>query len=167
MHAQWEDNSGPEVGCPLDEAPALSPAVAEVVAYWQSIRPAPDLLPGRQHFDPLDLAKVMRRVWLLDCVSDGAATTPRFRCRLYGTELVEAFGYDLTGKFLDEADVGFTGSAAEADFLAVHRSGQGFWWRGPVAMKKLREVAGVEVVMLPLAADGRAVDKILCYVDIL
>jgi hypothetical protein len=29
--------------------------LARLYAYWRAIRPAPDALPGRRHFDPVDV----------------------------------------------------------------------------------------------------------------
>jgi hypothetical protein len=159
---------GEEAGRPLEDAPELCPTAAQAVAYWNGIRPAPDLLPGRRHFDPLDIHKLMPHVWLIDVLRDpdDAAAPLRFRCRLYGTGLVTAFGQDLTGRDLEEPDIGFAGSAAEADFRRIAAEGIGLWWRGPIAMRKRRHVSAVEVVMLPMAADGRTVDLVFCAVEV-
>ncbi|MCR9221807.1 MAG: PAS domain-containing protein [Alphaproteobacteria bacterium] len=156
-----------EAGALLGPETPLCAAARRIVSLWESLRPAPDLLPGRRHFDPVTVPGLLPGIWLLERVDPpaGAASdaAPRLRCRLYAAGLAERFGRDLTGRMLDEADVGFEGSAAERDFQAILADGRPRWWRGPVAMQTPRTPAAVEVVMLPLAADGRRVDMILCY----
>jgi len=172
---------GTSRGVPLPDAPAIRPRLAQAVAYWEGIRPAPDRLPGRRHFDPLDIHRLMPHVWLADVVrttdategglEDGAQVgahgeTLRFRCRLYGTELCQSFGIDLTGRWLDEPDIGFAGSDAERDFVDIVRTGRPLWWRGAVAMRRNRAVSGVEVVMLPMASDGETVDLLFMCAEV-
>ncbi len=41
-------------------------------AYWNAIRPAPDVLPGRQHFDPA--------IYRLSCPISGCSTSTAIRC---------------------------------------------------------------------------------------
>jgi len=45
---------------------ALHPKIARAFAYWRSIHPAPGVLPGRQHLDPMAIPDVLPGVWLLD-----------------------------------------------------------------------------------------------------
>jgi hypothetical protein len=98
--------------------------------------------------------------------ADGQTRTPegpRYRCRLYGSGLVAAFGRDLTGRLLDEVEPAFEASDAARDFRAVVEERTPRWWRGPVSMRTPRTTDGVEVLMAPLAADGVHVDMILCF----
>ena len=144
-------------GVPLIDARIVDSSVASMVDYWRDIHPAPDRLPGRKHFDPMSVPKLLAKTWLVEI----QRCPMRFRCRVYGTMLASFTGRDLTGRHLDDPVLGFVGSAAEADFMAVAMDGIGRWWRGPIAMSTPRCVPGVEVVMLPLASDGRTVDMIL------
>lgn len=148
-----------ELGKILTDPSVLVERSREMVAYWRALHPAADRLPGRAHFDPADIPALLPHVWLVDHVGD----PPRFRCRVYGTGLVDAFGVEITGKFLDEAGIDFVGSTAEQDFLAILGDGRPRWWRGPVALATRRHISTIETVMLPLAADGRRVDMILCH----
>ena len=55
-------------------------------------------MPPRSAIRPDEIVKQLPSVALLDVVGD----PPRFRFRLFGTQLVAAYGQDLTGKFVDE-----------------------------------------------------------------
>src|SRR5579863_3722015 len=93
---------GPEQ--PSDAAPLAQwyPKTRKLLEYWHSMRPAPGLLPGRQHFDPLDIPGLMPNIFMLDRFPDSG----RLRYRLVGTRVVEAMLRDLTGKWYDEAHPG-------------------------------------------------------------
>src|SRR5579871_2890427 len=85
---------------PLDD---WHPKVRRLFVYWHSLRPAPDVLPGRQHFDPLAIVDIMPWVWMLDREE---GPPERLRYRLLGTRMVEAMRRDLTGQRYDEAHFG-------------------------------------------------------------
>ena len=150
-------------GVPLDQAEITDVSVAAMVAYWQGIHPASGDLPGRRHLDPISIPKLLANTWLIDVRRDPL----RFRCRLFGTAMVTATGLDLTGRYLDDPRVGFAGSAAEVDFTAIAADGVARWWRGPASLTTVRHLVGLEVVMLPLAEDGKTVDVILNYTKFL
>src|SRR5690348_8213244 len=38
----------------------------ELYEYWRSRHPAEGVLPGRQHFDPVDVPKLLPWIWLVD-----------------------------------------------------------------------------------------------------
>src|SRR3546814_1338569 len=80
--------------------------------YWQSIRPNDLALPGRRHFDPLDIPELLPNIWMLDVKRDPL----RFRFRLIGTEIVRFTGRDSTGQWLDEVYPGY----AESDAFRWH-----------------------------------------------
>lgn len=84
-----------ELSAPAEELlnRSLHPKIRGLTEYWVSIRP-PGLLPGRQHFEPLDVPALLPNLWLVDVIR-GAA--PRFRYRLVGTNIARAFDGDPTG----------------------------------------------------------------------
>src|SRR3546814_3761584 len=71
--------------------------------YWQSIRPNDLALPGRRHFDPLDIPELLPNIWMLDVKRDPL----RFRFRLIGIDIVRFTGRDSTGQWLDEVYPGY------------------------------------------------------------
>ena len=68
-----------------------------VYDYWQGKRGA-RAMPGRADVDPGELRSVLPYLMLTDVLDGGH----RFRYRLFGTAVAEAFGMDPTGRFVDE-----------------------------------------------------------------
>jgi hypothetical protein len=135
------------------------PLLAKFFEYWLSIRPSASLLPGRQHFDPLDIPDVMSRIWLLDVDrSDGA---PRFRYRLVGTKEVETLQREVTGMWMEDVHPRLKEKPALLDrYVFMAERGVPTYRKGFINFSHKREHERVENVMVPLARDGRAVDMI-------
>src|SRR5260370_41126453 len=72
--------------------------LARFFDYWLSIKPAGGL-PGRQHFDPLDIPHLMPRVWMLDVLREPL----RYRYRLARTKAVGTLGRQGHGRTVEEA----------------------------------------------------------------
>jgi hypothetical protein len=71
---------------------AVPPALAQIEAYWQSLRPAPDQLPRRADFDPRGVADLLHATMLLERIASG-----QVRIRLAGMSLCDLMGMDLRG----------------------------------------------------------------------
>lgn len=143
------------------------PALAKFFAYWLSIRPSAALLPGRQHFDPLHIADLMPRVWLLDVVRDDGRL--RFRYRLAGTKEVQTLEREVTGEWLDDVHPRLKANPALLErYRFIVEQGQPTYRKGFINFTHKREHVRVENCMVPLARDGRAVDIIAaCSVSFL
>ncbi len=100
--------------------------VSSLYEYWLSIRPTPERLPGRRHLDPLSIPQLLPNLFLLDCVGGPV----RYRYRLIGTRVVQFYGADYTGRWLDETAVGFENSPVSAMFGTVLGDGTPVWHRG-------------------------------------
>jgi hypothetical protein len=133
-------------------------SIREMVAYWVRIHPETGL-PGRQHFDPLDIPRLLPNIRLLDVVG----RPPRFRIRLMGTQLREFFGAELTGKWLDEVFPNLEGSLTHTELLKTIEAKAPRWRRGQPALDIEKDFLDMERVYLPFARDGRTVDMILTY----
>lgn len=143
----------------IDYVPARAhPSIRELAAYWEAIRPGPDLLPGRRHFDPAAVPGILPDIALVEVVR---GATIRLRYRLQGTRQVDLTGASLTGRWVDEANSGFLGSLAERSLLRCLADRQPNWRRGPPQLQALLHYAEIERLLLPLARDGRVVDMIL------
>jgi len=138
---------------PLDS----DPRVAQLHRYWLAIRPASDRLPGRQHFDPVAIPRLLRWLWLVDIVRDPL----RFRYRLVGTEHVMAFGRDTTGEWLDEAHPTFVTSSAYPGFVAAAGGAATSHYRGRPVYFVRKDFLSIERLILPLARNGWLPDIIL------
>jgi len=107
-----------------------------------------------------EIAAWLPDIALIDVVGD----LPRFRFRFCGTKVAEAYGEDVTGKFLDEIDFGR---------LSLKRDIVGFFTKivrecCPQAVRirftKQQDERHLdyERIALPFSKDGRTVNMILC-----
>ncbi|MBP5856422.1 PAS domain-containing protein [Marivibrio halodurans] len=93
----------------IDFEPAVgqlrNPNLDTLFTYWTSLRDSRRRdgldLPAQMEFDPLEVSATLPYVMLLDVVNEGAD----FRYRVYGREIAERFGRDLTGLLLSETAV--------------------------------------------------------------
>lgn len=136
------------------------PRTTRLYHYWRSIRPRPGLLPGRQHFDPIEVPELLPGMWLLD-----VARNPfRLRYRLCGTGVVGAIGREVTGMWLDEAHpraLAATDCAARCRRLV--EDGTPSWRKAPPRLWTQGDVGMVETLLLPLARDGRTIDMLCAH----
>lgn len=134
-----------------------NPKLARFFDCWLAIKPA-EGLPGRQHFDPLDIAGILSRVWMLDVLRDPL----RYRYRLAGTKEVETLQREVTGLMFDDVHPHLRGeSEAYGRFAEIAQRGVATYRRGRVVAVHHKEHLDVENCMVPLARDGRTVDIIL------
>lgn len=125
-------------------------------AYWR--RRADGRLPSRREIDPVDIPAVLPSISLTDVVrrDDGR----RYRRRLVGTAVVETFGQDNTGRWVDEVYRGESLAQLIAAYEEVVETAR------PRIDHCTLPVAGRDYVSydrltLPLADDGRVVDVLL------
>lgn len=128
----------------------------ELLAYWLSIHPG-DRLPGRDSFDPGAVPRLLRHIVLTDVERDPY----RFKVRVLGTAVADAFGRDFTGRYMDEV---FTGHETSLSHIlrvrAVETGLPCLRPAGPGTFPGL-EIAPLEGVHLPFASDGVVVDCVL------
>jgi hypothetical protein len=146
------------VSCgPDTDRSTWNPKIGRFFEYWLSIQPT-NRLPGRQHFDPLDIAHLMSRVWILDVLR----MPLRYRYRLAGTKETETLQREVTGKMFDEVHPHLRGKGeAYGRFDQTARDGIATYRRGPVVAVHHKEHQTVENCMVPLARDGSTVDMIV------
>jgi hypothetical protein len=132
------------------------PKIREIHDYWHSIHPL-EGLPGRQHFDPVDIPSLLSNICLIEIPAEG----PDFRFRLMGTKTVDFFGRDFTGKLLVSAYRKATESQAFTDLCGAREDGRLRWWRGPASYVANREFVIIERIFLPFANDGAMVNMVL------
>ena len=71
------------------------PKIRRMIAHWESLAPGPGILPGRQHFDPIQVPDLLPHIWLID-VERGPML--RFRYRLLGTALIVGTIVEVLGR---------------------------------------------------------------------
>jgi len=129
------------------------PRLRQLYAYWNGLRRG-DAFPARRDLDPVQFRFVLGHVFLVDVERD----PPRFRYRLFGVNLARRAGYELTGKSVDEIP-----SADMRAYLARHYQAM-LAAPGPRVdrgERVLGETRRFEMLLLPLADDGKTVDMIL------
>lgn len=135
--------------------PYADAKLGRLIAYWRARR-AGDALPTHDAIDPLDLAPILPNLFLLD-VEDRS-----FRFRLVGEALNARYPGGLKDRRLDDLLSGeVLAETLEEHRLCVER-------RAPVFTRNSEESRSVQGdfqvyqrLLLPLSADGEAVDAIL------
>ena len=129
----------------------------EVYDYWVGLAVA-GRLPSRAAIDP---ARLKRRLPLGSLI-DVSAEPRRYRMRLMGTGLREAYDEDLTGRYIDELPLGSQRDywhAALNRVVAGREPAQGYSalsWKGKSHLVQAW-------LRLPLSSDGERVDMIFGY----
>lgn len=123
------------------------PEQRELFDYWRA-KAAGGAYPTRADIQPAELRSILPSLSLLDI--DGEAGAQRLRVRLAGTRLRDYYGIEITGRYLDEFDLGDQvdyWSAAYREVIHAGRPAQGvialvpwnqpnifqFWLRLPLA----------------------------------
>jgi hypothetical protein len=142
------------------EARLAHRCVKELYAYWRS-KAGPDRLPRRPDLDPLEMKSALGHLALVEVHRDPL----RFRYRLHGAGLAALDGFDMTNKWLDEHPALQARERIHSSWRRAAEQGvliHGF--RDCFADIRPRRY---EVLVLPLAGDGRTVDKLLVMQSLL
>lgn len=135
--------------------PALGfrdPRLGRILDWWQARRTDLGHLPGRQHFDPLEIPALLPNIYLVDVVPPD-----RFRWRLIGSEITAMAGRNSTGRFFDALYDPATYGNFVASFRAVVQSRRPMRSFGDFAFTA-RGYVRFEALEVPLAEDGAHVD---------
>jgi len=154
---ETRDALHPSVGRARDIL-ALEPheRIAGLVDYWLTIHPR-DRLPGRQHFEPVDIPRLLPHIVLVDVEPNEM----RFFARVAGGAVCAAFGFEITGKYLDDVVPEFRQSFGHEHRVELVTSGLPNYRKGKSSMAFRLDFAPIERVHLPLAKDGKTVDQIV------
>jgi hypothetical protein len=114
-------------------------------------------IPGRQHFDPVEVPQLLPHIWMIDVHRDPW----RFRFRLAGTAIVEFLGQEATGKWCEEVYEDFANSEAYVSMRECAETGQPRYRDGRVISRPDRTYIQAQRLHLPLATDGTTTDVIL------
>jgi len=132
--------------------PLLGPALA----YWLRKR-GPRILPCKGDIDPTEIPPaVLPHLQILDVVDDGA----RFRYRLIGTALVQAYGRDYTGTYADELVSSERARFIQSVYRAVCERKTPVFSHNRYHTARGRDLIANRIYM-PLTGDGVAVHYIL------
>jgi hypothetical protein len=128
-----------------------SPLLRRLFDHWRALAPGEGALPGPRALDPLDIPWALGAVSLVDVIGDPPDC--RFRYVLDGSLQVERYGYDMTGKFLDEFPEPETRELIRASYLEAVTA------RAPFARRRDLMLDGrhrrYEALLLPFGDGGR------------
>jgi hypothetical protein len=132
------------------------PLIQRIHAYWES-KLTGRKMPRREDIVPEELGDLLPWVMLVDVIGDPV----RFRLRLTGTGVVREYGKEVTGRYMDEIDLGSQRDTVLDDYRRAVRE------RRPVAssydyQKSDRRWITYERILLPLANDGETINMLLC-----
>lgn len=133
---------------------SADPRLHQLYAYWRKKRGS-RAMPARPDIEPTELVPLLPHLMMID-VEQG----PRFRYRLFGTAVSEAFGSDPTGKYIDEVMVG----PYKAFLLGLYNDlivSKKPVYSTSIYGGKREGQLWTQRLMLPLSSDGSAVDKVI------
>ncbi|MFC3228825.1 PAS domain-containing protein [Marinibaculum pumilum] len=139
---------------PLDLSGVSDPRLVRAFDYWDRIR-GDRRMPSRRDIQPKDIKALLPHVFLVDVLRH----PPRFRIRLAGTEVNNRFGTDLTGRFLDELDLGSRQQAILAAYAATVDAGEPSLDSEEYLRRDGRPLR-YRRLLCPLSSDGRTVDML-------
>jgi len=149
-HAAWPDPIR-EISEPTRES------LKEVYAYWLTKRGA-RIAPPRSALRSEELALFLPDIALLEAVGD----PPRFRFRLYGSRVAEAYGENPAGKFLDEIDLGSGRAGIIGHYVKVVKECRPHVARVQYTKQGDGRLLDYQRITLPLSDDGKTVNMLLC-----
>jgi hypothetical protein len=114
-------------------------------------------MPCRRDIDPIEIPrKVLPNLQVIEVIDGGA----RFRYRLVGTALVEAYGKDFTGRIADELFPDDRLNFVQGIYRTVCASKTPLFSRNKYHTPKDVELFSLRIYM-PLSDDGVSVNNIL------
>ena len=134
---------------------ALAPRIRRLRDYWES-RQRGRAVPARADIDPAEIKPLLP--YLL--IADLSANPLRVRIRLAGTEVCEAFGFNIAGRRLEELDLSGGAPFWLAQYERMMRTRAPVFGR-TVGMQGPVELFRSDWAMFPLASDGERVDQSL------
>ena len=126
-----------------------------LLEYWIE-KKADRIAPARRDIQPTEMRDFLPNVFLVDVEE----RPMRFRFRLVGTEIVELFGIDVTGRYVDELDFSDRAPAVHAYYAAVVTTREPNCHAVQFTRGNGRHLS-YERVILPLSSNNVAVDMLL------
>ena len=134
-----------------------NPQQRQLYDYWRACA-GDRALPARHDILPEDIAQLLPNVSLMEV--DGEIES--LKIRLAGTEIRDIYGFEPTGRYLFQCDLGTADHywrMAYQRLLHTGLPGHGIV-KGPMIN---RDHLILNWLRLPLSGDGRRIDMILCY----
>jgi hypothetical protein len=132
-----------------------SPELQRLYDDWDARRGNREM-PSRDDFDALELKYILGRLNLVDALHDPV----RFRYRVFGGDIAKRFGFEMTGRFVDDYCAPEYRSMVQrryADVVAARRPIAAQFGRRSIDQRQHY----CESLVLPLSRDGSTIDMLL------
>lgn len=136
--------------------PDCHPRIRALYDYWLSRRGG-RAMPARADLDPIDIPTLLPNIFLID-VAPG--DPPLLVYRVFGTGLVELFGYDFTLQEVGKGTLPEHLPELRARYGRVIAERTPFYHRTRLN-DRLNDFTDVERIILPLSADGSRVNQMI------
>ena len=134
-----------------------SALLRRLYGYWQELKNGHQV-PLSGSLDPLQIhPQILPHIMLLDVEEGGHM----FRFRLLGTEVVKAYGEEVTGQYLNRIDLGDFADDVIENYREAVRTRKPVCFEGSYDKSCGRHLTA-ERLVLPLSLDGQVVTRILC-----
>ena len=132
-----------------------TPQLGSLLGYWNRKR-GHRLFILRSELEPREIVSLLPIIFMLDVQNDPR----RYRIRLMGTEVVQRFGGEYTGRYMDELDFGEAKAQVLADYGRVADSVEPHLVFSEYTQQGRGRIQ-VERLALPMSTDGRHIDRVL------
>ena len=132
-----------------------SPFLGTLYRRWFDLRQGARW-PRREQFDPVDFAPALGTLSLMEVQRNPL----RFKYRVHGTDTARWVGYELTGKFVDDAPNKELAAKATEHFTQVVITGEPSYYRHFNHVFDGRLI-NIEALVLPLSSHGHCVDFLI------
>ncbi|HWA50742.1 MAG TPA: PAS domain-containing protein [Dongiaceae bacterium] len=138
-----------------------SEALKLLLDYWRR-KKGDRVAPARADIDPAEIKPLLPYVGMVDV----QRAPLRFRYRLVGTEISQGYGFDLTGRHLDEMDLDDHQIDITREYTRAAESGEPSCSMLEYSRKDGRHIR-YERLVLPLSSDGKQIDMLIggCVFD--
>ena len=135
-------------------------SLAALNTWYENKRPAPGSLPARSEIIPAEIVPHLASIALVEPVYGPGEVPHDFYFRVFGSELGQQAGLELTGKFISDHPDDLGRARMKTILGHVVDSAAPLSLDAPL-VEKGREFLRCESLFLPFASDGQKVDYIL------
>jgi hypothetical protein len=131
------------------------PKLRELYDYWFRKR-AGRAMPQRRDIDPSEIPRLLPHILITEMLEGGT----RYRYRLCGTAVTEAFGRSLTGLYVDEVMKGGYREFLERLYRTIYLNRRSVFCESKY-MGRSESAVTTKRLLMPLSDDGIEVNQVL------
>lgn len=128
----------------------------QLLEYWRR-KKAMRHYPARADIDPIDIPRLLPHILLVDVTYQPAL---RFHFRLVGTAVVELYGAEFTGRYLEEIDTGNFQNVIYSGYKSAIKTQAPFFQKGTARYRHRMDIR-YERAILPLGLPGETVNMLM------